>query len=85
MHEPFFTTILSQEIARETRRHQFGNLDPDELYRDEMWDSLDSAPSLKMLFHRVTSFIGRRLPSASHKRGEQTESPAQPTHCAPQR
>lgn len=84
MHEPFFTAILSQEIARKTRKHQFGDQDPDELYKNEMWDSLDSFPSFRTVVSRLVAFVTRRKPATSQLQGDQVKSSAQSTQCVPQ-
>ena len=84
MHDFITTNLAVQEMARETRKHQFGNLDSDELYKNEMWDSLDSAPGFKALFSSIVSWVSRRKRASSESRKVSAKVEAQSTQCAPQ-
>lgn len=77
MHEVFHTHVLGQEIARETRKQQFGRLDPDELHKYEVWDSLDSTPTMKDLFISIRSWFRSRKSTAK------PESKGASTVCGP--
>lgn len=85
MNDPILTIVLMQEVERVTRKQHFGAQDPDELYKQEMWDSLDSAPSFKALFHRIASFVTRRNSTFGREQGAKAQATAQSTQCAPQR
>ena len=69
MNEAIMSMLLSQEVERETRKRLFDRYDPDHLYKDEMWDSLDSGLSLKKSLQRIVAVVGRRGPSRAVSKG----------------
>lgn len=84
MQHYIFASLASQEMAREVRKSQFPETDPDELWKHEMWDSLDSVPSYKKIFHRVVSLFRRRKATEQQDRHNSAKAQAQSTQCAPQ-
>lgn len=84
MHDVIFTTIIGQEVVREVQKRQFTDADLDELSKQEMWDSLDSAPSIKTIVRRTVSFFKRRKSAERRERQNTSGANAQSTQCAPQ-
>lgn len=84
MHDFLISNLASQEMAREVRKSQFPEVDPDELWKHEMWDSLDSAPSFRKIIHRAASLFRRRKATKQHDRRNSAKAQAQSTQCAPQ-
>lgn len=84
MQDFIFSNLASQELPREARNHQYGDFDPDEMYKDEMWGSLYVGSSFKDLIQRIASWFTRR--KAARKQGceVKTGPRAQSTQCAPQ-
>lgn len=84
MQHFIFASLASQEMAREIRKSQFPEGDPDELWKAEMWDSLDSAPSFRKIIQRIASLFRRRRAIKQHDMHNPAKAQAQSTQCAPQ-
>lgn len=84
MHDFLISNLASQEMAREVRKHQIPNVDADDLWKHEMWDSLDSAPLLRRFLHRVACLFRRRTSPQQQGRNNSAKVQAQSRQCAPQ-
>lgn len=79
MHDVMFTYMNIQEMERKIRKQR--ESDPDELYKDEMWDSLAPVSMPGRIVQSIVSVFRRLKPA---RQGEAGGCPAS-VQCAPER
>lgn len=84
MHDVISAYMLSQEIDRTAREKRYDRLDPDTLYRYEIWDSIGAAPSLRERFGSLATWFRRRKAVPNTSQETVTDACAPSATCAPQ-